>query len=103
MAWFFEEIFLLADICLKVVLEILFMTFNNAVILFLEQELIWGSYTIVETLPITKQVELIDKKEFTKTVFNKNFEVFIIHMATFSLASRPIYPDWEAQIAFLIA
>lgn len=38
-AWFVQETFLLADISAEVVLEMLYLTFSNADILFLKREL----------------------------------------------------------------
>ena len=51
---------------MEVVLEILFLIFSNTDIQFVEKKLTWRFYTSVKTLPITKRVELIDKKEFAK-------------------------------------
>ena len=38
-SWFFQEIFLLADISMEVVLGMLFLTFSNADVLFAKKEL----------------------------------------------------------------
>lgn len=42
--------------------------------------LIWGFYTIAKILPITNQIELINKKNFAKATFNKNVKIFIIYV-----------------------
>ena len=103
-ARFFQETFLLANISVKVVLGILFLTFSNANIQFAEKELTWRSYITTETLPNTKQVELIDKKEFVKVALDENSETFLMHVVALeaSLAGMSIHPDKEAQIASLL-
>ena len=50
---FFQKTFLLANITIKVVLGMFFLTFNNANIQFVEKKLIWRSYTAKKALPIT--------------------------------------------------
>lgn len=59
----------------------LFLSLNNANIDFDIKDLIWRSYTAIEALPTTSQVELINKKEFAKTARNKNFKIFVVHIA----------------------
>ena len=58
-----------------------FLTFSNTNIQFEEKELTWRSHTIAEALAITKQVELINKKEFAKTALDKEFETFVVYIA----------------------
>ena len=65
---------------MEVVLGMLFLTLNNADIQFTEKELIWRSYTAAEALPITKRVELIHKKEFTKVALDEESETFVVHI-----------------------
>ena len=102
--WFFQKSFLLANINRGVVLEMLFLTLRNADIWFIKKELTWRSYTAVETLPTTKWVELINKKEFTKVALNKESETFIVHVAALEapLAGMTIHPSRKAQISGLI-
>ena len=54
-----------------------------------------------KVLPIIKQVEIINKKEFAKVVLDKNSENFIIHVASLNLTSR-IYSGKKTQITFLL-
>lgn len=49
-ARFFWKIFLLANISVEILLEMSFLTFNKAEVLFQEQELIWRSYTTAKAL-----------------------------------------------------
>ena len=94
-ARFFQESFLLADTTVEVVLGMLFLTFNNADVSFLEQELTWKSYIIDKALPTPKQVELIEKKEFTKAALDEESETFVMHVAALEapLAGMPIHPS----------
>ena len=52
--WFFQKLFLLANINVKMVLEKSFLTISNIDILFIERECIWRSYTIIRALFSTK-------------------------------------------------
>ena len=100
---YFQKTFLLADIGLKVVLGMPFLTLSNADIKFAKKELTWKSYTTTEALPTTKQVEIIDKKESARAVLDENVEAFVVHVTSLSLNSMSIHPAKEAQIALLIA
>ena len=84
-ARFFQETFLLTDINTEVALGMLFLTFGNANVQFIEKELTLRSYTLVKALPNTKRVELINKKEFAKAALDENFKTLVLHMASFNL------------------
>lgn len=62
------------------------------------------SYTAAKALPTTKQIELINKKEFAKAVLDVESKTFIVYVLVLkSLLSRfLIYPDRLAQIVFLL-
>ena len=94
-AQFFQETFLLANISIEVIPDMLFLTLSNADIQFIEKELTWRSYTTTEALPTIKRVELINKKEFAKAMLNENFETFVIHVASLNLVPG-IHLDREA-------
>ena len=82
-----------------------FFTFSNADIQFAEKELIWRFYTAAQALTTTKQVELIDNKEFAEAALNKESETFVIYVAALEaplgLAKMTIDPIQAAQIATL--
>lgn len=103
---FFEKIFLLADISMYMVLEMPFLFFSNADIEFAElAKLIWRFYNTAETLLITSQVELIDKKEFVKAALDKNSEIFAVYIAipeTTKTISISIHLLQVAKIAVLL-
>ena len=101
-SWFFQETFLLADIKMEVVLGMLFFTLSNADVQFAEKELTWRTYTTEEAFPTTRQVEIIDQKEFAKGAWDENVEAFVVHIS--SLKSRmTIQPARKAQLALLLA
>ena len=100
-AWFFQETFLLADISAEVVLSMPYLTLSNADVQFVEKAFTWRSYTTAEALPIIKQIELINKKEFAKVVLDENSETFVTHVVSLNLAFG-IHPNRAVQIVSLL-
>ena len=78
---FFQKTFLVANTKFKVILEMFFLKFSNADMSFDEKTLIWRIYTTNKALPITKQVQIIDKKNFVIAALDANSEMFVVHMA----------------------
>ena len=68
----------------------LFFTFSKANIRFAEQKLVWRTYTAVKTLPKTRRVEIIDKKEFAAAALNVDDEIFMVYIA--ALAKQTTMP-----------
>ena len=98
----FQETFLLVNIGLEMVLEMLFLTFSKADIRFAEQELVWRTYTAAEALPTTRRVEIIDKREFAAAALNADDETFVVHVAALAEpTTMPIHPSRQAQVAAL--
>ena len=103
-AWFFEETCLLADTNMEVVLGMPFQALSITNIQFDTKSFIWRSYSAAEALPTTKQVELINKYDFAKVVWDKNSETFVVYVAALRVpgatenAGMPIYPDWANQV-----
>ena len=90
-AWFFQETFLLADISMEVVLGMPFLTFSNADIQFAEKKLTWRSYLVVEALPTTKQVQIIDRRKFAVVALAPDKEAFMVHVVYLG-AKMSIHP-----------
>ncbi len=85
---------------MKVVLEILFLSLSNADVKFAKLGRITCiSYTAAEVLPTTSWVELIDKRQFTKAILDKNCETFIVHIS--ALEATTIHPCRTAEMAAL--
>ena len=82
------------------VLGMPFLALSNADIQFAEKELMWRSYTAAESVPTTKRVKLIDKKEFAKAALDEESENFVVHVAALEapLAEMVIRPSRAAQI-----
>lgn len=79
----------------------LFLSLSNTNVEFAKtsRKLTWKSYIVIETLPTTSRVKLIDKKKFAKAVLVKNCETFVVHIL--ALKTIIIYPSQTAQIAAL--
>lgn len=78
----------------------LFLTFNKVNIQFAEKKLTWRSYTSAKALSITKQVEIINKKKFGKTVLNIELEIFVMYVSALEapLSRMTIHFSRAAQI-----
>ena len=87
---------------MEVVLEMLFLILSNADIQFAKEELTWRFYTTKKTLPTTRWVKLINKKEFAKVILDENVKAFVVYMASFTLKML-IYPARKTQIALFMA
>ena len=81
-ARFFEKTFLLIDTNMEVVLEIPFVAFSNVDIQFDDKSFTWRSYSTAKALSTTRKVELIDKHDFIKAALDKNYQTFVVHVAT---------------------
>ena len=51
---------------MEVVLNMLFLTFCKANLLFVEKKVIWKTYTTEKALPIIRWVEFINSKDLQK-------------------------------------
>ena len=78
---FFQKTFLVANTKFEVILGISFLKLSNADVSFGEGTLTWKSYTTNKVLPTTKQVQLVDPKEFVIAVLDANSETFVVHVA----------------------
>ena len=95
---------MLANIGLEVVLGMSFLTLSKANIWFKERELVWRTYMAAEVLPMTRRVEIIDKKEFATTALNADNETFVVHVAALAEpTTMPIYSSYQAQVAVLMS
>lgn len=73
---------MLSDTRIKVGLEMLFLSINNANVKVTELEkLTWIFYTVVEVLLIIIHIKLINKEEFSKIALDANLENFVVYMS----------------------
>ena len=99
---FFWKTFLVVNTKLKVILRMLFLKINNADMSFGERIFIWKTYTINKTLPIIKQVQIIDPKEFDIAVLNIDSETFVVYIAIRKQEKMLMYSKKQAQVGALL-
>ena len=99
---FFWEIFLVADTKFKPVLGMLFFTTNNVDVSFGEGTLTWKSYTTNKALPTTKQVQIVDPKEFVIAALDMGSKTFIVYMAIQEREEMPVHSKKQDQVGALI-
>ena len=101
-SWFFQETFLLANISMKVVLGMLFLTFSNFDVQFAKKKLTWRTYTTKEVLPTTRRGKPINQKEFAKVELDENIKAFMVHVSCLG-SKMTIHSARKAQLALLLA
>lgn len=53
---------------------------------------------------MTREVKLIEKKEFAAAAFDFEYKVFVVHIATLSVdLANKVHPSKKTQIAYLKA
>lgn len=62
-----------------------FLTLRNMHIEFAKKKLVLRTYTIAEALATTRRVKLINKKDFAKTIFDKDVGAFLIHVNSLTI------------------
>lgn len=78
----------------------LFFTFSNADIQFVEKKLTERFYTTLNALFTIKQMELISKTKFTKATLDEDFKTFVVYIEVLKvlLAEITIHSLQAAQI-----
>ena len=95
---FFQETFLVADTKFELVLEMPFLKISNVDVAFSEKTLTWKSCTTNKALPTTKQVQLVNPKEFFIAVLDVDSETFVVHVAIWEREKMPVHAKRQAQI-----
>ena len=88
---FFQKIFLVANTKFKVILGMLFLKISNADMAFDEDILMWKSYTTNKARPSTKQVQLVDLKEFDIVALDADSKTFVEHVAIWEEEKMPVH------------
>lgn len=83
-------------------LDMPFSILSNMKINFANQKLNCSLFLITQTLPTTKQVELIESKKFIAVVLNPNNERSMIYVVVFNY-NPDIYRSCKAWLASLLA
>ena len=63
------------------ILEMFFLKISNANMSFREKKFTWKSYIINKILSTTKQVQLVNPKEFVIKALDADSETFVIYVA----------------------
>ena len=100
----------MANISLKIVLGIPFLTLSGTNVNFLGRELRWRTYTIEEALLTTRCIELVGKKEFAVIALEPKSETFVVYVALLSSVASPsssplelnVHPSRRPQVSGLI-
>ena len=99
---FFQETFLVADIKFEAVLGMLFLKISNADVSFNKRTLTWKFYITIEALSTTKQVQIVNPKEFVIETLDVGSEIFIMHVAIWEQEKIPVHSKRQAQVRTLI-
>ena len=99
---FFQETFLVADTKFEMILGMLFLKISNADMSFGERTLIWRTYTTNEALSTTKQVQIVDPKEFVIAALDVDSETFVVHVAIREREKMPVHFKKQAQVGALL-
>ena len=78
---FFQKTFLVANTKFEVILRIPFLKISNTDVVFDKKILTWKSYTTNKALPTTKQVQLVNPKEFVIAALDADSKTFVVHVA----------------------
>ena len=87
---FFEKIFLLTNINIKIVVKISFLSFSNINIWFTKRKITYKKYTAIEILFIIKKIEFINKKKFVIVILNTNNKIFVIYIIALDIKNIEI-------------
>ena len=86
----------MANTKIEVILEMPFLKISNADISFGKKILTWRIYTTNEALPIIKQVQIVNSKEFVIMPLDVNSEMFVVHVAIREQKEMPVHSKREA-------
>ena len=95
---FFQKTFLVTDTKFEVIQKILFVKLSNTDMLFGEKILTWKTYTTNKALFSTKQVQIINKKDFIIAVLDADSKTFVMYVAIREQKEILVYSKKQAQI-----
>lgn len=73
---FLKKVFLLANTSIDIILKLFFSIFHNINIVFVDKKLTSKFYITAKATSTIEWVELINNKNFTKTILNDDIKVF---------------------------
>ena len=77
----FQKNFLVTNIKFEVILGKFFLKISNANISFGEKILTWKFFTIIQSLPTTNQVQLINSTKFVIAALDTDSKTFVVYVA----------------------
>ena len=80
----------------------LLLKISNTDVAFDEETLTWMSYTINKALPTTKQVQLVNPKEFVIAALDTDSKTFVVYVAIRKQEKMPVHAERQAQVGALI-
>ena len=81
----------MTDTKFEVILRMFFLKISNVDVLFGKKTLTWRTYTTHKALLTTKQVQIINKKDFIIVALDANSETFVMHMAIREWEKMPMH------------
>ena len=78
---FFQKIYLVANTKFEVILGMFFLIISHVNMSFSKKSIIWKSYTLNKALTITKQIQIVDPKEFVIAAMDADSKTFIMYVA----------------------
>ena len=99
---FFQESFLVADTKFKAILGMLFLKMSNAGMSFNKKTFMWKFYITNKALPTTKQVQIVNLKEFVIAILDMGSKTFIVCMAIRKQEEMPVHSKKQAKVKALI-
>ena len=92
----------MANTKFKIFLEIFFLKFNNVDVLFNEEILTLRTCTTNETLSTTKQIQIINIKNFVIAAMDVDSKTFVIHIAIWEQEKMLVHYKKQVQVGALI-
>ena len=92
----------MADTKFEVILGMPFLKISNADISFGEGTFTWRTYTTNKALLTTKQVQIVDPKEFVIVALDVNSKTFVVHVAIREQEEMPVHSKRQAQVGALL-
>ena len=75
-----------------------FLKISNADVSFGKGTLTWKTYITHKALSTTKQVQIIDKKDFVIAALDVNNKTFVMHVAIWEREKMPVHSKKQAHI-----
>ena len=86
----------MANTKFEVILRMFFLKISNMDVSFGEKILTWKTYITNKILPTTKQVQIINKKDFVIAALNANSETFVVYVAIWEQKKMPMHSKKQA-------